>query len=250
MVRKPILIALHLAFLLGLIPTHLSAQADLDYQNRGEYYEGIRPKPVSGYDIEVLSMLVDYKESTEHLPDQLRVRFYLDKKADVHMIVREKDHRLFYWLDKVKPAHSWRGGSYNEFVWPTKNVLQQLDDKLDMYKLGVLIRIGQPTPARVEQLAPAVLYHSKAPDSISGYRFTMKTNGDARLSCSVYREGKSDPLTTETFTRTQGGLPFTVLWDARGAGDGDYTLVCKGFFLDTNQGLEQTISFHHLMRAR
>jgi hypothetical protein len=249
-VRASILTVFSLEIILVLPPAVLWAQPELEYQNRGDYFEGIRPKPVSGYAIEVLSALVDYKEPATRLPDQLRVRFYLDKEADVHLVVREQDYKLFYWLDKVKPPHSWRGGSYNEFAWPTKNVLQRLDQNIDMYKLGVLIRVGHPTPARVERLAPAVLYHSTAPASIPGYLFTMKTNGDARLSCSVYLKGKSEPLSTETFTRTLGGLPFTVRWDARGAGDGDYTLVCRGFFLDTNQGLEQTISFHHLPRAQ
>lgn len=250
MARASIPTVIGLITILGLLCSVLWAQPELEYQERGDYFEGVKPRPVSGFDIEVLSALVDYKEAASRLPDRLRVRFYLDKKSDVHMIVRELDTSLFYWLDKVRPAHSWRDGSYNEFVWPTDKVLQRLDDKLDIYKLGVLVRVGQPTPARVERLAPALLYHSTVPDSIPGYLFTMKTNGDARLSCSIYREGKSDPLTTETFTRAYAGLSFTVHWDARGERDGDYTLVCKGFFLDTSEKLEQVISFHHLMRAR
>lgn len=250
MARKLILIVLHLAIISGFTPARLSAQSDLDYQARGEYYEGIRPKPVSGYDIEVLSVLVDYKESTEHLPDQLRVRFYLDSKADVYLNIREQDYRLFYWLDKVKLSKDWRGQSYNEFVWPTGNVLRRLDQKLDMYELGVLIRLGQQTPAQVERLAPAILYHSRLPDSVPGYLFTMKANGDARLSCAVYRAGKGDPLMTQTFSRIPGGRPFTVQWNARNAEEAECTLVCKGFFLDTNQPLLQMIRFHHTSKVK
>ena len=250
MVRTLILIVLHLAIISGLTPALLSAQSDLDYQNRGEYYEGVRPKPVSGFDIEVLSVLVDYREPTDRLPDQLRARFYLDSKTDVYLNIREQDYRLFYWLDKVKLSKDWRPQSYNEFVWPTGNVLRRLDQKLDIYELGVLIRIGQQTPAQVERLAPAILYHSHLPDSVPGYLFTMKANGDARLSCSIYRAGKGDPLMTQTFSRIPGGRPFTVQWNARNAEEAEHTLVCKGFFLDTNQQLLQMIRFHHMPKVK
>jgi hypothetical protein len=250
MVRAFILIVLHLATISALNPARLSAQSDLDYQNRGEYYEGIRPKPVSGFDIEVLSVLVDYREPTDRLPDQLRARFYLDSKTDVYLNIREQDYRLFYWLDNVTLSKDWRPQSYNEFVWPTGNVLRRLDPKLDIYELGVLIRLGHQTPAQVERLAPVILYHSHLPDSVPGYLFTMKANGDARLSCSIYRMGKDDPLTTQAFRRIPGGRPFTVRWDAQSAEEANYTLSCKGFFLDTNQPLRQDIRFHHIPKVK
>lgn len=250
MVRQFTLFILYSAIILHSTPARLSAQSDLDYQNRGEYYEGIRPKPVSGYDIEVLSVLVDYRDPADHLPDQLRARFYLDRKTEVYLNIREQDYRLFYWLDKVKLLEEWRPQSYNEFVWSTANVLRRLDPKLDIYELGVLIRLGQQTAAQVERLAPVILYHTHLPDSVPGYLFTMKANGDARLSCMIYRAGKGDPLMTQAFSRIPGGRPFTVQWNARNAEEAEYTLVCKGFFLDTNQPLLQMIRFHHTPRAK
>ncbi|HWV46853.1 MAG TPA: hypothetical protein VN039_12685 [Nitrospira sp.] len=72
-------IKLHATWLLlgALIaPLLLWADANLDYQNRGDRFEGVKPKPVSGYDIEVISVLADYREPAERLPDQLRVGFY------------------------------------------------------------------------------------------------------------------------------------------------------------------------------
>jgi hypothetical protein len=45
--------------------------ARLQYQDRGNRHEGIRPKPVSGYDIELISVRVDYKEESEQMPDHL-----------------------------------------------------------------------------------------------------------------------------------------------------------------------------------
>ena len=116
-----------LALVWLFLPQALWAQANLDYQNRGDHFEGIRPKPVSGYDIEIISVLVDYQEPADLLPDQLRVTFYLQSQTPVYLIVREQDYRLFYWLDRVKPTKEWQAKSINEFTWPTGAVLRQLD---------------------------------------------------------------------------------------------------------------------------
>ncbi|GAB1724420.1 MAG: hypothetical protein GDA65_03805 [Nitrospira sp. CR1.1] len=238
------------ALLLLLVPLSLWAASDLDYQNRGDRFEGVRPRPVSGYDIEVISALVDYHEPAEQLPDQLRVAFYLQGQAPVHLTVREQDYRLYYWLDRVKPAKDWQAKSVNEFTWPTGAVLRQLDQKLNLYELGVLIRLRKDTPASVEDIAPAILYHARPPEKVGGYLFTMKTNGDARLSCKVYREGEPAELMAQTFRRNPGGRPFTVRWDAGGAQEGYYRLVCNGYFLDTSQPLQQTVRFFHRSAVR
>jgi hypothetical protein len=65
------------------------------------------------------------------------------------------------------------------------------------------------------------------------------------MSCSVYREGESAAIMTEVLRRIPGGRPFTVRWDAAGAREAGYTLVCNGYFLDTNQPVQQTVRFHH-----
>ena len=236
--------------LLGVLiaPLSLWADANLDYQNRGDRFEGVKPKPVSGYDIEVISVLADYHDAAERLPDQLRVGFYLQNQTPVHLTVREQDYRLYYWLDRVKPAKGWQAKSVNEYTWPTAPVLRQLDHKLNLYELGVLIRLGRETPAENEEIAPAILYHEQSPDKIGGYLFTMKTNGDARLSCKVLRG--STELMTQTFRRIPGGRPFTVRWDAGSAPEGQYSLVCKGYFLDNNQPVPQAIRFFHKPTVR
>lgn len=233
-----------------IIPLPLWADADLDYQNRGDRFEGVKPKPVSGYDIEVISVLADYREPAERLPDQLRVGFFLQSQTPVHLTVREQDYRLYYWLDKVTPAKGWQAKSMNEYTWPTAAVLRQLDQRLNPYELGVLIRLGRDTPAENEDIAPAILYHAQPPNKISGYLFTMKTNGDARLSCKVLRGKESTELMTQTIRRIPGGRPFTVRWETGGAQEGQYALVCNGYFLDTNQPLHQTVRFFHRTSVR
>jgi hypothetical protein len=239
-----------ITLVLLIVPLSLLADSNLDYQNRGDRFEGIRPKPVAGYDIELISVLVDYQEPATQLPDQLRVAFHLQSQPAVHLTVREQDYRLFYWLDKVKPSKPWQSNAINEFTWPTGAVLRQLDQKLNPYELGVLIRLGRETPAKNEEIAPAILYHVHPPEKINGYLFTMKTNGDARLSCKVLRDGTADPLMSRSFRRIPGGRPFTVRWETGAAQEGQYALVCDGYFLDTNQHLGQTVRFFHRPTVR
>lgn len=233
-----------------MAPLQIWADATLEYQNRGDRFEGVKPKPVSGYDIELISVLADYQELVTQLPEQLRVGFYLQSQTPVHLTVREQDYRLYYWLDKVKPAKGWQAKSLNEYSWPTSAVLRPLDQKLNPYELGVLIRLGRDTPAENEEIAPAILYHAQPPEKVNGYLFTMKANGDARLSCKVLRGKESAELMTQTFRRLPGGRPFTVRWDAAGAQEGQYALHCSGYFVDTNQPLRQTVRFFHHSTAR
>jgi hypothetical protein len=239
-----------ITLMLLMLPLSLWADSNLDYQNRGDRFEGVRPKPVSGYDIEIISVLVDYQEPVTQLPDQLRVAFHLQGQTAVHLTIREQDYRLFYWLDKIKPTKQWQPNSINEFTWPTGAVLRQLDQRLNINELGALIRLKKETPGSVEEVAPAILYHTKPPEKIGAYLFTMKTNGDARLSCKIFRDGTADPLMNQSFSRIPGGRPFTVRWDAGGAQEARHTLICKGYFLDTNQPLNQTVQFLHKPTAR
>ena len=239
-----------ITLVLLIVPLSLWADPNLDYQHRGDRSEGIRPKPVSGYDIELISVLVDYQEPATQLPDQLRVGFYLQSQTPVYLTVREQDYRLFYWLDKIKPTKPWQANSLNEFTWPTGAVLRQLGQRLNIYELGVLIRLKKETPAADEDVAPAILYHTTPPEKIGGYLFTMKTNGDARFSCKVFRGREPTELMTKTFRRIHGGRPFTVRWETGAAQEGQYALVCDGYFLDTNQRLGQTVRFFHRPTVR
>lgn len=91
-----------LSMVLLSMPLILWAGSNLVYQDRGTHYEGVRPKPVSGYDIELISVFADYHEPAERLPDQFQVGFYLPDQTAVHLTIRELDYRLYYWLDWAK----------------------------------------------------------------------------------------------------------------------------------------------------
>jgi hypothetical protein len=206
---------LTLLFLLTCLltfPLNSWAENHLTYQNRGSYYEGIKPKPVSGYDIKLISVLADYRESTTSFPEELKIQFYLLEDTDVYIIVRELDYQQFYWLDKVTHAASWSEGFGNTFTWSTGLVLQDLDDSMNMYDLGVLTCLGQSTPSSIEHIAPAIFFHTSPPATVTGYWFTLKPNGRALVQCAVYPKEADEAIWSRTFRRKPAGQLFSVKW--------------------------------------
>jgi hypothetical protein len=228
-----LMMALALFFLLVCVPSE-SAGAGLQYQNRGDRYEGIKAKPVAGYDIELISALVDYKEEAARLPDWFKVKFYLREPSKVYLTVRELDYRYYYWMDKVQPPEPWKPGFGNYFKWSSREVIRRLD-QLDMYDLGLVARLEKPEPRKIDRVAPVIFYHSRHPSAVNGYLFTFRANGDARLISSFYNRGAAEPVFTRRFRRQRGGRPFTVRWDSITSAEGQYKLVVKGYFLDTHQ---------------
>src|SRR5690606_2209011 len=129
--------------ILGEIPCLALAQPDVHYQLRtqeesGSWSEGVKPKPVAGGAVELISVLADYQEpvSSGGLPASAKLRCYLDGSHEVFLIVRELDYRTYYWLDHVQPARPWQKGFQNIFAWPSGPVLQQLTPKPELYDLG------------------------------------------------------------------------------------------------------------------
>lgn len=231
--------------LLILVALPLLAQYDpaLQYQDRGNRHEGLKPKLVSGYDIELLSALVDYREASPSWPQTLRLKFYLPAAEPVFVTVRQPRPRTtYYWLDKVVPPLPWRPRALNEFVWPTEPVLRKLSS-VTVDDLGVVVRLRQQDPSKRETIAPAALFHTQPPPTASGYRFTFKTNGAAHVTCKVYRGN------TEVYQRPQNrekaGSPFTLSWNTQGQPEGEYRLVLSGYFDANNIELAKEVIFYH-----
>jgi hypothetical protein len=225
------------------------AEMHLQYRKRSNRFEGIRPKPVSGYDIELISARVDYKEESTQMPERFKVKVYLAQPSEVHLTVRELDYKYYYWMDKVQPAEPWRRGFDNIFGWPTREVIQQLG-KINMYDLGVVARLENANPSIVERVAPVIFYHSQLPANVEGYVFTFKTNGYTRLTSDVYEEEGVKPVFTHHIHRQPGGSAFTVRWDSSQAAEGGYRLVVRGSFLEDDRRINQTVSFYHQPAVR
>ena len=240
MACKQIIIVLAL-----LIPTASMAGQELQYQCRGNYYEGIKLKPVSGNRIELISALVDYNDNEGIVPSQIMLKFYLKEKKEVFITVRELDYKYYYWMDKIyEKRQPWQIGFNNIFSWPTQRVVKKLKD-LTIKKLGAIVRVGKSRPSMVEEVAPAILYKSDLPARINGYLFTLKTIGDAHLRYSIYKEGNSELIYTKQIQMQRGGRPFTFHWNAQNSKNGWYRLVVKGYLLYNNSTIDQIILFYH-----
>lgn len=222
----------------------LLAQHDpkLQYQNRGNRHEGLKPKPVSGYDIELLSALVEHREPFSTWPPEMHLKFYLPTADPVAITVRlPRPKTWYYWLDEVKPASPWKPQAWNEFPWPTDPVLKNLS-QVTPDDLGAVVRLGTGGPAKVETIAPAALFHGRAPKAAAGYRFTFKTNGRAYVTARIFRGDKEVYLRRQN--EEKAGSPFTLAWEAGEEPQGDYRLVLSGYFSD-NTPLAKEVRFHH-----
>ena len=224
---------------------------DLAYKKRANRSEGIKAKPVSGFDIELLSAQVDYPEPTDKLHERFYARFFLERPAPVFLTVRELDYKHYYWLDNIEPRGNWRTGFDNVFDWPTKDVISQLPG-LTIDELGAVARLDSPQPRAIERVAPVIFYQARYPTEIKGYRFAFKLRGDAKIKAMIYPEGGGDGILLQSLAPQRGGRPFWIKWDVTtpSAPGGSYKLVVSGYMLNSNEPLNQVVNFRHQPRLK
>jgi hypothetical protein len=240
--RKTLCLAVMLSF--ASVASH--AQEDLQYQKRANRYEGVKPKPVSGFDIELLSARVDFNDNPDKLAERFHARFFLERPTEVHIVVRELDYKHFYWLDRVVAQSPWRSGFGNVFDWPTQDVVKQLAD-LRISDLGVVARLEREGPSAVEKVAPVVFYQTQFPSKVSGYVFQFRLREDAKVKGTIYKVGASDPVFAQDLGKQRGSRPFAFKWDVTSptASEGLYKLVLSGYMLATNDPVSQVVQFYH-----
>jgi hypothetical protein len=240
------LLAFALGSALATVGTVMPAQQELAYQKRAYRFEGIKPNPVSGFDIELLSARIDHQDDPDRIGERLYARFYLDQARVVNLFVRELDYKYYYWLDKVEPKTPWQGGFNNVFDWPTADVIQHLRG-LKLYDLGVVARLDKANPSADETVAPVVLYQRQVPSQAKGYVFFFRLRDDAKVSATFSEDAGSEALVKQDLGTQRGGRPFAVKWDASAASalPGRYKLVLSGQVLSTNDRISQIVRFHH-----
>jgi hypothetical protein len=234
-----------LVSLLILVAVPLLGQYDissLQYQNRGNRYEGIRSKLVSNSDVELLSALVDHREPGSSWPKTLHLRFFLPAAEQVFVTVRQpRPENTYYWLDRVVPHTPWRSGTFNEFAWPTDTVLRKIPG-LTITDLCVVVRLNRQARLKEETIAPAALFSTHPPQAGSAYRFTFKTNESAKVNCWISRGDRE--VYRRPQTREIADIPFILIWRAQGQPAGEYRLHLSGTF-DDNTPLAKDVIFYH-----
>jgi hypothetical protein len=240
-----------LAVLAGLsLAATAQSPANLTYQNRGRYSEGVRTAPSTGPDLDLIAALVDHREPYSVLPPSFRALFYAPNSEQIYLTIREIEARYYYWLDNVQEP-GWHAGKSNQFEWPTATVIRSLkwqQDALGLDDLGAVARLGRPTPSIAETVAPVALYHSRPPQLIEGYRFIFLPGERMRLRFQVVAEGKNAPLTSETFPVVLAKQPHPVMWKTAQWPDGWYRLDISGYALSNNDSISRKVRFYHSRR--
>ncbi len=237
---KNLLIASALGFVaLGM------AGDDLSYRDRGNRHEGAKPKPIGGYDIELLGVMVEpVPVSSVQFQDKVAISFFLEREEPVHFLARELMSREFYWLDQVKPPSPWRPRATSTFSWPSSDVLRPLG--LRPADLLFLVRLGHDKPRLEERVAPVLFEPAPSGRKISGYRFTFRTQATAKTRHALYGPGSTKPLEpVPPYSPRAADTPFAVSWNAEGRTEGNYRLVVEGYFTADNQRFTQGVEFFH-----
>ncbi len=190
-------LVIHAVLLFSLVGAScVCAETRSQYQDRGNRHEGIKGKPVSGSDVELISARVNYTDEVQQVPLRLKVKFYLVQPSEVYLTVRELDNTYYYWMDNVRPAKPWQSGFGNVFAWPTQDVIQTLEQlKMNPYGLGVVARLGDSEPRMKERVAPVIFYHARFPAVVKGYLFTLRTSDTPRPKGGA-SSGRWAPQTT------------------------------------------------------
>jgi len=228
-----------------LFTAQMSFAADLEYQERGDRWEGIKRSPISASTgLELISALA-YSEKEKNLSaKQLKLKFYVQHSSEIDIVIQELNPEVFYWMDKVREGAMWKNG-LNEYQW-SNDVIQSL--KLRLSDLGVIARFKKADNdnKNPEQIIPVLFYHSKPPSVIKRYLFTFKANESAKLlKYSIYKDGGNAPVISEPLLQSTTDEPFVVSWDCSKADEGLYELIVTGSFKKDDVPIHYPLKFYH-----
>jgi hypothetical protein len=226
--------------------------ANLNYQKRAGYSEGIRYEPSSGKaELNLIGAMVDYREAYQKLPGTFKAAFYLPKADQVYLTIREVDPRRNYWLDNLVPA-KWKSGDLNTFAWSTGTVIASLNTPKTPFgldQLAATARLGRASPSNSETVAPVALFYNRPPAGAETYRFIFRPTARMRLKFILTPEGKPAPAQPQqVFPSVLAMEPHEVKWSAKSLPDGWYHINVTGYAAQNNDPVNADIRFYHSAR--
>ena len=233
----------------------LSAAAQnpaLIYQGRGSYSEGIFTSPSNAPRLDLISAIVDYRETYSNLPKTFQASYYLPAANPAYLSVREIQPLYNYRLDAER--HKSATDAFERFEWPTATVIQKLNWKepLKLEHLGGVVRLRKKRPDQDEEMvSPVALFYSSPPKAATLYVFTFYPTQRMKLTFQVFAAGKNTALEPpQNFPSAPAKEAVTVTYNPAAWPEGWYKLVVKGYSLVDNKQIDSTVLFCHYQPQR
>jgi hypothetical protein len=220
----------------GAVPVF--AEKTTAYGPRRNRSDGLRAHPVSGYQLELISVLLDAPTSNSTLPESLSVEFYLGDSThtapgSIDIIVRESSYSNYYWLDRPVPASgSWRSGR-NVFSWPTSDVLAAVDPEYPIAGLSALVVLGTVEPGRPIRTTPALLRGPAATGIPDVCLLTFRPGARCKLRVVVRNASGAEVFSSGSARNCDAELPADFLWPVKDLPSGTYRVEAQGTLLRT-----------------
>lgn len=212
--------------------------------DKGNRYEGSYEDQVSNPRIELASFVGSLEAYEFGKGQQLNVAFYSPEARGYSLHAEELRRVKYYWMqDKGKLAQK----TWNIFQnWQVDQVLKNY--KISYRDLAILIRLGEKSE---QVFAPALVYHSDRPDSLSHYIIQLRLGVSVGPGSWTLYHGKQNKEENELINRPtpkkSAGRAFPVFLSHKllGKGEGWYTFEFDAREKGSMRPVHYEFSFYH-----
>lgn len=241
-----IFLILTVSILLSIATGAIASQIydrNLDYQRRGDHFEGLRTRPVAGSVRLISARVLEASQPTRSTwGSRASIRFFLPSSGDVELAVRPlRSGAVYYLLDRV--SATWRIGRVNSYSWDTAPVLRHLS--IHPSDLGVVVNLNSSADRDSERVLPVVMFGDPVGKGRKSYRFSLKSDARVRVNAKIYKVGARLALYQRPANTEEPGSPFTIQWRAPiSTTEGWYRLILNGAAEDGTK-VDKEIIFYH-----
>jgi len=255
---------LQLIFFLLFLQVAGAAHAESDmitYQERGNYWEGVADRKVSGVKYEILSFRVG-NLLPPTLPSELTITFQhgiCDSPDSNHTacsvapVIQTLDRTEYYRLDRIDPSgHQWQPNRVCEFSWGTENVLEQLSPRPAADELGVLVRLDGLAARDNIRVAPVLLRDTaEGSVEVETYVLDIWAHRKATVSIGVGQEVSGTvtfdyPESLQKIKIRGNSQPKQIPIPFNDYGDGEYELLITIKLKNDTQEYYSRLAFNHV----
>jgi len=237
----------------------LYAQSKVEWSQRSnpDRFEGIRAELKSS-SIELLSakaiyMMMPESQKVDTPAEKLYLKFYIPESDNdtikTFITVREYGYHG-YWM---KPLNNDWSPGWQIFSWPKKDVLGELEPKIEIDNLDVIARVGDSEFSRL--LIPIALTESLITNNeLDRYEFVwvLPENADLiKFKCEWSRQEGSTTSAEDVWEPLRESIPagssVTISLNGSNLKQGWYTMHLSGLlvFPSFDDVLDEKYSFYH-----